>query len=121
MLANALCHTDLYTLSGQDAEGKFPCILGHEAGACSRLFKILNIITFILIVVISFVVGAIVESVGEGVTSVKVGDKVIPCYTPECRDPNCIFCQVYFLLSVLHDRLLLYLLHSSSSSTDLCF
>ena len=30
--ANALCHTDLYTLSGQDAEGKFPCILGHEAG-----------------------------------------------------------------------------------------
>jgi NADPH:quinone reductase-like Zn-dependent oxidoreductase len=50
----------LYTLSGQDAEGKFPCILGHEAAG-------------------------IVESVGEGVTSVKVGDKVIPCYTPECR------------------------------------
>ena len=60
IVANALCHTDLYTLSGQDAEGKFPCILGHEAGG-------------------------IVESVGAGVTSVKVGDKVIPCYTPECR------------------------------------
>ena len=60
IIANALCHTDLYTLSGQDAEGKFPCILGHEAGG-------------------------IVESIGAGVTSVKVGDKVIPCYTPECR------------------------------------
>lgn len=60
IIANALCHTDLYTLSGQDPEGKFPCILGHEAGC-------------------------IVESVGEGVTSVKIGDKVIPCYTPECR------------------------------------
>lgn len=68
IVANALCHTDLYTLSGQDAEGKFPCILGHEAGG-------------------------IVESVGEGVTSVKVGDKVIPCYTPECRQTSCIFCQ----------------------------
>ena len=60
IFANALCHTDLYTLGGQDAEGKFPCILGHEAGG-------------------------VVESVGPGVTSVKVGDKVIPCYTPECR------------------------------------
>jgi S-(hydroxymethyl)glutathione dehydrogenase/alcohol dehydrogenase len=68
IIANALCHTDIYTLSGQDAEGKFPCILGHEAGA-------------------------IVESVGEGVTSVKVGDKVIPCYTPECKETSCIFCQ----------------------------
>jgi S-(hydroxymethyl)glutathione dehydrogenase/alcohol dehydrogenase len=58
--ANALCHTDLYTLSGQDSEGKFPCILGHEAGG-------------------------IVESIGAGVTTVKVGDKIIPCYTPECR------------------------------------
>lgn len=67
VIANALCHTDLYTFSGQDAEGKFPCILGHEAGA-------------------------IVESVGEGVTSVKPGDKVIPCYTPECRKDSCIFC-----------------------------
>lgn len=68
IIANALCHTDLYTLSGQDAEGKFPCILGHEAGG-------------------------IVESVGPGVTSVRVGDKVIPCYTPECQQSSCIFCQ----------------------------
>ncbi|CAN0043486.1 unnamed protein product, partial [Phaeothamnion confervicola] len=67
VVSNALCHTDIYTLSGQDSEGLFPCILGHEAGC-------------------------IVESVGEGVTSVKAGDKVIPCYTPECGKPDCIFC-----------------------------
>ena len=59
---------DIYTWSGQDAEGKFPCILGHEAGG-------------------------IVESVGPGVTSVCVGDRIIPCYTPECRENSCIFCQ----------------------------
>lgn len=70
IIANALCHTDLYTLSGQDPEGKFPCILGHEAGC-------------------------IVESVGEGVTSVKIGDKVIPCYTPECR---CVWQLVHNVL-----------------------
>ena len=51
----ALCHTDAFTLSGEDAEGKFPCILGHEAAG-------------------------IVESVGPGVTHVKPGDHVIPCY-----------------------------------------
>eukprot|EP00935_MAST-01C_sp_MAST-1C-sp1_P002347 g2347.t1 len=67
VVANALCHTDIYTLTGQDPEGLFPCILGHEAGA-------------------------IVESIGAGVTSVAVGDKVIPCYTPECRESDCIFC-----------------------------
>ncbi|CAN0411619.1 unnamed protein product [Ascophyllum nodosum] len=68
VISNALCHTDVYTLSGQDSEGMFPSILGHEAGC-------------------------IVESVGEGVTSVKPGDKVIPCYTPECKKSDCIFCQ----------------------------
>ena len=68
VVANALCHTDIYTLDGQDPEGLFPCILGHEAGC-------------------------IVESVGEGVTSVKPGDHVIPCYTPQCAQPSCIFCQ----------------------------
>ncbi|OQR94433.1 hypothetical protein ACHHYP_01296 [Achlya hypogyna] len=68
VIANALCHTDLYTLSGEDPEGLFPCILGHEAGA-------------------------IVESVGPGVTSVKPGDHVIPCYTPECQKSDCIFCE----------------------------
>jgi S-(hydroxymethyl)glutathione dehydrogenase/alcohol dehydrogenase len=55
VIANALCHTDIYTLDGQDPEGLFPCILGHEAGC-------------------------IVESVGPGVTSVEPGDHVIPCY-----------------------------------------
>ena len=68
VMSNALCHTDIYTLEGSDPEGLFPSILGHEAGA-------------------------IVESVGDGVTSVKVGDKVIPCYTPECGRADCVFCQ----------------------------
>jgi S-(hydroxymethyl)glutathione dehydrogenase/alcohol dehydrogenase len=68
VMANALCHTDVYTLDGQDPEGLFPCILGHEAGC-------------------------IVESVGEGVTSVVVGDHVIPCYTPQCCETSCVFCQ----------------------------
>jgi S-(hydroxymethyl)glutathione dehydrogenase/alcohol dehydrogenase len=67
-VANALCHTDIYTLDGHDPEGLFPCILGHEAGC-------------------------IVESVGAGVLSVKPGDHVIPCYTPQCAAPECIFCQ----------------------------
>jgi len=68
VIANALCHTDIYTLDGHDPEGLFPCVLGHEAAA-------------------------IVESVGEGVASVAVGDVVIPCYTPECKAHDCIFCQ----------------------------
>lgn len=68
VLANALCHTDIYTQSGQDPEGKFPSILGHEATA-------------------------IVHDVGEGVTEYKIGDLVIPCYTPECREWDCIYCQ----------------------------
>lgn len=68
VIANALCHTDVYTLDGHDPEGLFPCILGHEAGC-------------------------IVESVGEGVTSVQPGDHVIPCYTPQCALSSCIFCQ----------------------------
>lgn len=71
----ALCHTDCFTLTGDDAEGKFPCVLGHEAAG-------------------------IVESVGEGVTSVQAGDHVIPCYQAECfpedRANNlCIRCRGY--------------------------
>ena len=58
--ATGVCHTDAYTLSGLDSEGKFPCILGHEGAG-------------------------IVREVGPGVTSVAVGDHVIPLYTPECR------------------------------------
>ena len=64
-VATGVCHTDAYTLSGEDPEGAFPSILGHEGGA-------------------------IVEEVGESVTSVKAGDHVIPLYTPECRE--CSFC-----------------------------
>lgn len=65
IVATGVCHTDAYTLSGQDSEGVFPCILGHEGGG-------------------------IVEAVGEGVTSVAVGDHVIPLYTAECG--ACKFC-----------------------------
>ncbi|KAK9359135.1 chaperonin 10-like protein [Lipomyces starkeyi] len=61
-----VCHTDAYTLSGKDPEGAFPVILGHEGAG-------------------------IVESVGENVTSVKVGDHVVALYTPECRE--CKFCM----------------------------
>jgi S-(hydroxymethyl)glutathione dehydrogenase/alcohol dehydrogenase len=63
VIANALCHTDVYTWEGSDPEGLFPCILGHEAGA-------------------------VVESVGAGVTSVAVGDHVVPCYTPQCNEAS---------------------------------
>jgi len=66
MVATGVCHTDAFTLSGEDPEGIFPSILGHEGGA-------------------------IVEEVGAGVTSVKPGDHVIPLYTPECRE--CSFCK----------------------------
>ncbi|MDY6926447.1 MAG: S-(hydroxymethyl)glutathione dehydrogenase/class III alcohol dehydrogenase [Pseudomonadota bacterium] len=65
IVATGVCHTDAFTLSGDDPEGVFPSILGHEGGG-------------------------IVESVGEGVTSVKVGDHVIPLYTAECG--KCKFC-----------------------------
>ncbi|EGW33719.1 glutathione-dependent formaldehyde dehydrogenase [Spathaspora passalidarum NRRL Y-27907] len=66
ILNTGVCHTDAYTLSGVDPEGAFPVILGHEGAG-------------------------IVESVGEGVTSVKVGDHVVALYTPECKE--CKFCK----------------------------
>ncbi|KAF8639873.1 hypothetical protein AX17_001128 [Amanita inopinata Kibby_2008] len=66
ILYTGICHTDEYTRSGKDPEGLFPTILGHEGGG-------------------------IVESVGEGVTNVAVGDHVIPLYTAECRE--CKFCK----------------------------
>ena len=65
VIANDLCHTDVSTLDGFNSDGNFPCILGHEASA-------------------------IVESVEEGVTSLTIGDVVIPCYTPECKRLDCI-------------------------------
>ncbi len=65
MMATGICHTDAFTLSGEDPEGAFPAILGHEGAG-------------------------IVREVGAGVKSVKPGDHVIPLYTPECRE--CNFC-----------------------------
>src|SRR5687768_15071139 len=61
-----VCHTDAFTLSGDDPEGLFPAVLGHEGA------------------------GTVVE-VGAGVTSVKAGDHVIPLYTAECG--QCLFCK----------------------------
>jgi S-(hydroxymethyl)glutathione dehydrogenase/alcohol dehydrogenase len=64
--ATGICHTDEFTRSGADPEGLFPAILGHEGA------------------------GVVVE-IGPGVTSVAVGDHVIPLYTPECRQcPSCL-------------------------------
>ena len=63
--ATGICHTDAFTLSGEDPEGLFPAILGHEGA------------------------GVVVET-GAGVTSLKPGDHVIPLYTPECR--QCTYC-----------------------------
>ena len=65
IVATGVCHTDAFTLSGDDPEGVFPSVLGHEGGG-------------------------IVEAVGPGVASVKPGDHVIPLYTAECR--QCRFC-----------------------------
>ncbi|MBS7456471.1 S-(hydroxymethyl)glutathione dehydrogenase/class III alcohol dehydrogenase [Coralloluteibacterium stylophorae] len=63
--ATGVCHTDAFTLSGDDPEGLFPAILGHEGAG-------------------------VVVDVGPGVTSLKKGDHVIPLYTPECR--QCEYC-----------------------------
>ncbi|KAG9154350.1 hypothetical protein Leryth_000786 [Lithospermum erythrorhizon] len=110
ILYTALCHTDAYTWSGKrirssagsfifyteyiyavlaanlkfcswfkDPEGLFPCVLGHEAA---------GIVLFFILFSISC---TIVESVGEGVTDVKPGDHVIPCYQAECKE--CKFCK----------------------------
>ena len=63
--ATGVCHTDAFTLSGDDPEGLFPAILGHEGA------------------------GVVLE-VGADVRSLKPGDHVIPLYTPECRE--CEYC-----------------------------
>ena len=66
IVATGVCHTDAYTLSGDDPEGLFPTVLGHEGAG-------------------------VVQAIGAGVTSVAVGDHVIPLYTPECG--ACKFCR----------------------------
>ncbi|MEY4599520.1 MAG: hypothetical protein RLZZ445_2317, partial [Pseudomonadota bacterium] len=63
--ATGICHTDEFTRSGDDPEGLFPAILGHEGAG-------------------------VVVDIGPGVTSLKKGDHVIPLYTPECR--QCEYC-----------------------------
>jgi len=63
--ACGVCHTDMYTASGADPSGYAPCVLGHEGGG-------------------------VVEKVGEGVTSVAPGDKVVTLFSPQCRE--CVHC-----------------------------
>ena len=65
LAATGVCHTDAFTLSGEDPEGLFPAVLGHEGAG-------------------------VVEEIGAGVESLEVGDHVIPLYTPECR--QCEYC-----------------------------
>lgn len=66
VIASGVCHTDAFTLSGDDPEGVFPAILGHEGGC------------------------EVVEC-GPGVKDLKVGDHVIPLYIPECG--SCEYCS----------------------------
>jgi S-(hydroxymethyl)glutathione dehydrogenase/alcohol dehydrogenase len=66
VVASGVCHTDAFTLSGEDPEGVFPCILGHEGGC-------------------------IVLECGPSVKNLKPGDHVIPLYIPECG--NCKYCE----------------------------
>ena len=66
VVASGVCHTDAFTLSGQDPEGAFPCVLGHEGGC------------------------EVVEC-GPGVRNLKPGDHVIPLYIPECGE--CAYCH----------------------------
>ena len=66
--ATGVCHTDAFTLSGEDPEGEFPAILGHEGG-CEVL------------------------ECGPGVKDLKPGDHVIPLYIPECQEPGCPYCS----------------------------
>lgn len=65
ILFTSVCHTDQYTLGGSDSEAVWPCILGHEGSG-------------------------VVESIGEGVESLQVGDHVVPLYIPQCNE--CKFC-----------------------------
>ncbi|HEY2260565.1 MAG TPA: alcohol dehydrogenase catalytic domain-containing protein [Solirubrobacteraceae bacterium] len=63
--ACGICHTDMYTASGVDPSGYAPTVLGHEGAG-------------------------VVEKVGDGVTSLAVGDRVVTLFSPQCRE--CIHC-----------------------------
>src|SRR2546423_15188782 len=65
LVACGVCHTDMYTASGVDPSGYVPTVLGHEGAG-------------------------VVEKIGEGVTSVAPGDKVVTLFSPQCRE--CIHC-----------------------------
>ena len=65
LVACGVCHTDLYTASGVDPSGYAPTVLGHEGAG-------------------------VVEAIGEGVSSVAVGDHVVTLFSPQCRE--CIHC-----------------------------
>src|SRR6476661_10591554 len=66
LVACGVCHTDLYTASGADPSGYAPTVLGHEGAG-------------------------VVERIGDGVTSLAVGDHVVTLFSPQCRE--CIHCQ----------------------------
>lgn len=65
MVATGICRSDDHVVSGHFLL-PLPLIAGHEAAG-------------------------IVESIGEGVTTVKPGDKVIPLFTPQCG--TCSVCK----------------------------
>jgi len=61
LVACGVCHTDMYTASGVDPSGYAPAVLGHEGAG-------------------------VVEAVGEGVDSLRVGDHVVTLFSPQCRE-----------------------------------
>ena len=63
--ACGVCHTDLYSASGADPSGYAPTVLGHEGAG-------------------------VVESVGDRVSSLAVGDHVVTLFSPQCRE--CVHC-----------------------------
>ncbi|OBS59192.1 hypothetical protein A6R68_09683, partial [Neotoma lepida] len=65
MVATGVCRSDEHVVSG-NLTAALPAVLGHEGAG-------------------------IVESIGEGVTSVKPGDKVIPLFSPQCG--KCRICK----------------------------
>ena len=86
LYASGVCHTDAYTLSGADPEG-----ISYEQGLVfENTYERQPLLVGIFPVIMGHEGGGIVESVGEGVTSVAPGDHVIPLYIPECR--KCKFC-----------------------------